>query len=71
MLRTVEIIDAEIRTIKASSPNWFADAGDKALITALTVEKNQLAQQQQAPGNFLPTVNSIESRPQTHILFCF
>ena len=41
--RTVEIIDAEIKTIKANNPNWFADTGDKALITALTVEKNQLA----------------------------
>mmetsp|Transcript_8364 Transcript_8364/g.11699 ORF Transcript_8364/g.11699 Transcript_8364/m.11699 type:complete len:162 (+) Transcript_8364:29-514(+) len=41
--RTAGIIDAEIDAIKVNNPNWLADIGDKALITALTVEKNQLA----------------------------
>ena len=40
--RTAGIIDAEIDAIKVNNPNWLADIGDKALITALTVEKNQL-----------------------------
>jgi hypothetical protein len=47
--RTAGIIDAEIDAIKVNNPNWLADIGDKALITALTVEKNQLAP---APGNY-------------------
>eukprot|EP01035_Chromulina_nebulosa_P039734 gene39734-53719_t len=41
--RTVEIIDAEINAIKDRNPNWVADNVDKALITALTTEKNQLS----------------------------
>lgn len=41
--RTVEIIEEEIKAIKANNPNWFGDTVDKALITALTVEKNQLS----------------------------
>ena len=47
--RTAGIIDAEIDAIKVNNPNWLADIGDKSLITALTVEKNQLAP---APGNY-------------------
>ena len=50
--RTAGIIDAEIDAIKVNNPNWLADIGDKALITALTVEKNQLAPPAQ-PGNYL------------------
>ena len=34
--RTAGIIDAEIDAIKVNNPNWLADIGDKALITALT-----------------------------------
>ena len=49
--RTAGIIDAEIDAIKVNNPNWLADIGDKALITALTVEKNQLAPAP-APGNY-------------------
>jgi hypothetical protein len=41
--RTVEIIDAEINAIKDHNPNWVADNVDKALITALTIEKNKLS----------------------------
>jgi hypothetical protein len=44
--RTAGIIDSEIDAIKVNNPNWIADIGDKALITALTIEKNQLAQAQ-------------------------
>ncbi len=44
MSRTVAAIDGEISGIKAGNPNWLADAGDKALITALTNEKNQLGE---------------------------
>ena len=50
--RTAGIIDAEIDAIKVNNPNWLADIEDKALITALTVEKNQLAPAP-APGNYL------------------
>ena len=52
--RTVGIIDAEIDAIKVNNPNWFADTGDKALITELTVEKNQLSQAPPTaqPGNY-------------------
>ena len=50
-IRTAGIIDAEIDAIKVNNPNWLADIGDKALITALTVEKNQLAPAP-APGNY-------------------
>mmetsp|Transcript_26154 Transcript_26154/g.37448 ORF Transcript_26154/g.37448 Transcript_26154/m.37448 type:complete len:289 (+) Transcript_26154:30-896(+) len=41
--RTAGIIDAEIEAIKGSNPNWLADTGDKALVAALTVEKNQMS----------------------------
>ena len=44
MSRTVTIIDGEIAGIKAGNPNWLTDAGDKALITALTNEKNLLGE---------------------------
>jgi hypothetical protein len=44
MSRTVAVIDGEIAGIKAGNSNWLADAGDKALITALTNEKNQLGE---------------------------
>lgn len=44
MSRTVALIDGEVSGTKAGNPNWLADAGDKALITALTNEKNQLGE---------------------------
>ena len=56
--RTAGIIDAEIDAIKVNNPNWLADIGDKALITALTVEKNQLAPAP-APGKLSNPVNLI------------
>ena len=53
--RTVGIIDAEINAIKDHNPNWVADNVDKALITALTIERNQLstASATQPAGNNL------------------
>ena len=69
--RTIGIIVAEIDAIKANNPNWLADIGDKALITALTNEKNLLFQQQ-APvqGNDPHLVNSIKPSCESpsHIL---
>ena len=56
---TAKIIDAEIDAIKVNNPNWLADIGDKALITPLTVEKNQLAPAP-APSNYFHRVNFIE-----------
>ena len=46
--RTVGIIETEIDAIKTNNPNWPANIAVMALITALTVEKNQLS----APGNY-------------------
>jgi len=46
MSRTVHIIDNEIARIKSNNPDWVADVGDKALITALTTEKNSLVENQ-------------------------
>jgi len=57
--RTVEIIDAEIGAIKVNNPNWLTDIVDKALITALTVEKNQLSPAP-ATGNYPAPLNFIE-----------
>ena len=67
-IRTAGIIDAEIDAIKVNNPNWLADIGDKALITALTVEKNQLAPAP-ALGNYFHPVNFIELSP-THTFIC-
>lgn len=38
------MIGDEIAGIKAGNPNWLTDVGDKALITALTNEKNLLGE---------------------------
>jgi hypothetical protein len=44
MSRTVAEIDSEIAAIKAGNLDWMTNAVDKALITALTTEKNQLGE---------------------------
>jgi 3',5'-cyclic AMP phosphodiesterase CpdA len=38
--RTIPQIEAEIQAIKDANPDWLVNSGDKALITALTIEKN-------------------------------
>jgi hypothetical protein len=40
MSRSVPDIESEIAAIKAANPHWLTDIGDKALIAALTNEKN-------------------------------
>ena len=57
--RTVEIIDAESGAIKVNNPNWLTDIVDKALITALTVEKNQLSPAP-ATGNYPAPLNFVK-----------
>jgi hypothetical protein len=42
MSRTVADIEGDIAAIKAANLDWMTNSGDKALITALTTEKNQL-----------------------------
>ena len=59
MKRTVGIIDEEIDAIKVNNPNRLAELGDKALITALTVEKNQLSARETQPGNYSVPLNFI------------
>jgi hypothetical protein len=72
--RTVGIIDAEINAIKDHNPNWVADNVDKALITALTVEKNQLstapATQPPAGNNPVPVTPDFPAIACVHIFVC-
>jgi hypothetical protein len=44
MSRTVAVIDGEIAGIKAGNIDWMTNSVDKALIAALTNEKNQLGE---------------------------
>ena len=44
MSRTVDDIDFEIAGIKAGNPDWMTNGGDKAIIAALTNEKNLLGE---------------------------
>jgi len=41
--RTIADIEADIAALKNANPNWLTNAGDKALITSLTNEKNLLS----------------------------
>jgi hypothetical protein len=40
--RDIATIDAEIKALKDENPNWVSNAGDKALMTQLLQEKNNL-----------------------------
>jgi hypothetical protein len=43
MPKTVDQIEAEIEAFKNANPGWMTNAGDKALITELTKEKNTIS----------------------------
>jgi hypothetical protein len=43
MSRSVLDIESEIAAIKTANPQWLTDSAVKALITALTTEKNAAA----------------------------
>ena len=43
MSRTVVEIETEIQAVKDANRNWVTDIGDKALITELTKEKNNIS----------------------------
>eukprot|EP01039_Chlorochromonas_danica_P000971 gene971-1053_t len=69
MPRSVDDIEADIAAIKRANPRWAVEAGDKALITALITEKNQLLQGTAAGGSGTDTIviqrlKNIESQLQ-------
>ena len=54
--RTIADIEADIVALKNANPNWLTNAGNKALITSLTNEKNELSSASMQPaGNYLHT----------------
>lgn len=54
--RTIQQIESEIQAIKDANPNWITNSGDKALITALTNEKNNLSLPPQGLISVIPQV---------------
>ena len=68
--RTIADIEADITTVKNLYPNWLADAGHTALITAYIIEKTALSAPAPAPGNYLHPVNSIEPFPSHLFHIC-